>query len=138
MIIAYTLGMPRSHYPFYVYEITDQSGAVIYVGKGSGRRMAASRRDRSGAGCHEVARFKREADAYAHEVERIASHSGLLNKHKGGNGSKATPALRHRKQAWEKEIERIGTRAYAARILLRYAYMFAPSKVEEFRRVAYG
>lgn len=119
---------------FYVYELADDSGAVRYVGKGSGDRLKVQRR-RYGLAGHEVARFRRESDAYGFERERIAECRPPLNKHPGGNGSRATP-VRVRRQQFELDIERIGSRRYAARMLLRFGW--AGSKVEEIRRIAHG
>lgn len=119
---------------FYVYELTDANG-VAYVGKGSGRRLAAQKRTHGLSGC-EVARFKRESDALAFERARIAECQPRLNRHPGGNGNRAT----HRRPlAWEREMSRIGTRAYAARVLLRLArHLIDPSKLDEIRQVAHG
>jgi hypothetical protein len=120
---------------FFVYALTE-GDRVVYVGKGSGRRLQAQRR-KHGCEGHEVARFKREADAYAHEIRLIAELSPERNKHPGGSGSRvvnckpATPV-------WVREIERIGSRVYAARLLLRFAHVVDPSKVDAIRRVAYG
>lgn len=100
---------------FYVYALTDADG-VAYIGKGSGRRLAAQRRAHRLDG-HEVARFKREKDAYRFERECIAQYRPALNRHPGGNGSRATPIV-VRKYAFEKEIEAVGSRRYCARLLL--------------------
>jgi hypothetical protein len=122
---------------FYVYALTD-GDQVVYVGKGSGRRLHVQRRTH-GCDGYEVARFKRERDAYAHEIRVIAELSPARNKHPGGNGSRATPARTPRAPAWMKEIDRIGSRVYAARLLLsRFAHIVDPSKVDAIRRVAYG
>jgi hypothetical protein len=77
-------------YRFYVYALTDETNAVVYVGKGSGYRLTVQRYRFKCAG-HEIARFKREDDAYAFEREKIAEIKPRLNRHPGGNGSRATP-----------------------------------------------
>lgn len=135
----------RKPWRFYVYELLCD-GVPVYVGKGSGRRLKSQMTKQQCDG-REVARFRRERDAYAFEVERIAEFQPAWNRHPGGNGSKAAPA-RYRKTAWEKTCEAFekeygahaGLRVLAARMLLRYdlsAYL-EPSKVEEIRQVAYG
>lgn len=108
----------KTKYRFYVYEITDANGDVIYVGKGTGRRVHVSKRAVGGDGCRIVALFKRERDAYAYEVVRISEASPALNKLAGGNGPRCKVVKRNKSKD-EKEIESIGTRAYAARYLLQ-------------------
>lgn len=125
----------ESIWPFYVYEIINLSGETIYVGKGSGRRLRNQVKNFNFNGC-EIARFKKESDAYAFEVQKIAEIKPVLNKHVGGNGSKVT-IKRERKQSWQILIDRIGTRAYAARLLLAFC-VADPSKIDEIRQVAYG
>lgn len=128
----------RKEWRFYVYELRDGFGKCAYIGKGSGNRLAVQRRNMEMEG-DEVARFKREVDAYAYEVARIAESQPYLNKCAGGNGSKATPKRTPRKTAWEKEVEAIGTRAYSARLLLMFGLNHIdPSKVDNIRRIAYG
>jgi hypothetical protein len=123
---------------FYVYELVSADGAVQYVGKGSGTRLRAQMRN-FGLFGYEVARFKRESDAYAFEREHIADVQPVLNRCAGGNGSRATPARKPVKAAWEKEMDRIGTRCYAARLLLRFAsHLVDPSKLDAIRQVAHG
>ena len=103
---------------FYVYEILDHKGTVVYVGKGSGRRVDVSMRARNGSASRKVALFKRERDAYAYEVEHIAEVSPVLNKIAGGNGPRCQ-VVKTRKSKEEREIEAVGTRVYAARYLLQ-------------------
>ena len=127
---------------FYVYDILDESGNVIYVGKGSGYRARVSLTVRGGASFEIVQRFKREADAYKFEVARIAEMAPALNKAKGGNGAKATKK-RNVKDAWTKTLEAIGSQRYAALLLLNVfesSPCFVPelSKVEKIREVAHG
>lgn len=124
---------------FYVYDILDSTGNVVYVGKGSGDRCRTSMRQQGGVSVCINAYFKRECDAYAYEVVRIAEIAPTLNRHAGGNGSRATPAPEYRPDATDKLIAQIGTRAYAARLLLRFAAdQFSASKVDFFRKVGYG
>lgn len=121
---------------FYVYALT-QFGKVVYVGKGCGRRLHVQRRAH-GCDGHEIARFRRERDAYAFEVASIAEMAPERNKHPGGNGSRATPVRKERAPKWAAEIAAIGSRVYAARILMRYLHLVDPSKVDAIRRIAYG
>lgn len=122
---------------FYVYRIFGKAGETLYVGKGSSARLQAQKR-RFGAEGEIVARFKREADAYAFEVRLIAEMSPALNKHPGGNGPRCKKRRPHR-PAWLIEMERIGSRVYAAReMLARWPYLFDPSTLEKIRQVAYG
>lgn len=131
---------------FYVYEVLDALGRVIYVGKGSERRIDASRRERGGVSAQEVARFKKESDAYAFEIAHIAERSPELNKHPGGNGSKAARQCTKKTQ-FERAYEALGPRAMAAQLWLAYYDVCKQagakfpgdcSKVEQFRAVAYG
>lgn len=126
---------------FYVYELLNDSGACRYVGKGSGNRVKTQARNFGLAG-YEVARFKREDDAYAYERTRIAERAPDINKCAGGNGNRVTTRA-PRDPKWVRDINKVGTRVYAARILCAIykaapQYMPPPSKVEAIRRVAYG
>jgi hypothetical protein len=123
---------------FYVYELVNAFGEVQYIGKGSTRRLEAQKRNFSLEG-HEVARFKSEKEAYAYEVKRIAECSPPLNKHPGGNGSKATKPV-VRKTEWEKLYESLGSRKVCARLWLLFANESNAdiSKVDAIRGVAYG
>mgnify|MGYP000479244354 CR=1 FL=1 len=128
--------MPQ-RWRFYVYELAHPDGRIAYVGKGSGRRLAVQAR-RTGLAGAEVCRFMREDDAYAHERERIAALAPDLNRHPGGNGSRATQQA-PRKFKWETEIERVGSRRYVARYLVsRCLHMLDPSKIDAIRSVADG
>lgn len=103
---------------FYVYKLMGDGGTVLYVGKGSGRRLQVQMSKRQ---CHGeiIARFKSERDAYAYEVLAIAELKPELNRHKGGNGCRAVRRV-ERKPKWLKEMDAIGTRAYGARLLLKF------------------
>lgn len=127
-------------YRFYVYEVHGPSGELLYVGKGSGRRMFVSAKKHGGSAC-DVAWFNAEKDAYAYEVLRIAQCCPLNNAHPGGNGAKAiTRRVQPRKTALEKLVDQIGSRAVAARLWLAYADGRGGdmSKLEQIRQVAYG
>jgi hypothetical protein len=123
---------------FYVYELTDEFGAVKYVGKGSGNRVDVSRRTRGLSG-RKVASFKKEADAYKYEIQRIAEYEPELNKHPGGNGPRAKRRPPVRVPRWQTEIESIGARVYAARLLLKYDLrnLIDCSKIERIREIAH-
>jgi hypothetical protein len=123
---------------FYVYELIGDDGLPAYVGKGSGHRLSASRSARGGLQGHEVARFKREKDAYSYEIQRIAEYSPYLNRHPGGNGSYATPKRTPRRDKESMEMERVGSRVYSARMLLRYQWPWTPSELDALRAVANG
>lgn len=128
--------MAREQWRFYVYELRYADGALAYVGKGSGRRLAAQQATFNLEG-EEVCRFRRERDAYAFERARIAELKPALNRHPGGNGSRG-PAAR-RKYQWERDIERVGSRRYVARYLIaNCAHLVDPSKLDAIRRVADG
>ena len=100
---------------FYVYEMLD-GDVVAYVGKGSGHRLEVQRRH-FGLPGRVAAEFSSEARAYAFERELISRLKPVLNRHPGGNGSRAR---RHREPRWCREMERLGTRKYAALALLRF------------------
>jgi hypothetical protein len=125
---------------FYVYAIKNEEGSIVYIGKGSGRRFEVQKKNFELSG-EILETFASEKLAYAKEVEFISLHKPSLNKCKGGNGCTATNK-RIVKQDYEKLIERIGSRACAARLLLSYnkvnPKMIDQSKVDLFREVAYG
>jgi len=122
---------------FYVYRLIAHCGAVVYVGKGSGSRLATQKRRHGLDGC-EVARFKREADAYAFERQQIAELQPALNRCAGGNGGISKP----KRPNWLFVMEKIGTRAYAARLLLAVwrskPELLDASKLDLIRLVAHG
>lgn len=125
---------------FYVYALFN--GVVCeYVGKGSGRRLDVQKR-KFGLEGRIIKRIQNEKEAYSYERKMIAELKPTLNKHPGGNGSKATPETKYRKDAFDRLIDKIGTRAYAARILLRINLvnpsLVDQSKIEMFREAAYG
>ena len=119
----------RPNWRFYVYLIGDMD-APDYIGKGSGNRLRQQRKN-FGSDGNEIARFKREDDAYKFEREKIAELSPFLNKGPGGNGSRVTPAPRYRPTKGERDIVRIGSRRFSARMLINkyLAYQYDTSNV---------
>lgn len=127
---------------FYVYRIYNDAGDLLYIGKGSGNRLRRQTTKFCAKG--EILEYhKSEKAAYRRERELIAEFKPFLNRHSGGNGSRAVPKRRGRRAAWEIEMDAIGSRVYAARALLRKGteqllqYIDA-SKIEQLRRVADG
>lgn len=126
---------------FYIYAILDGCGAVAYIGKGSGNRFASQKR-RFGFDGRIIKRCKDEDAAYRDEVKFIKRFNPPLNKNCGGAGGVSGKGSTKE----ERLMNRIGVRAYAARILV-WAY-FHPNKelssqvphekIDEIRQVAYG
>jgi hypothetical protein len=110
-------------YRFYVYALGDLDDPD-YIGKGSSNRLKVSARERGVQGV-ELARFKREKDAYAFEREKIAELAPTMNRARGGNGSRAARVYR-RKSEWEREMDRCGTRLIAASILAQKGILLTP------------
>lgn len=112
------MGKRQALWLSYVYALT-KDGQILYIGKGTSRRLAQQRRN-FGLDGHELAWFKTEQDAYAFERIAISEYQPWLNRHPGGNGSWAIPkpVPKIHKDADTRLMERIGTRAFAARILL--------------------
>jgi len=137
--------MPEWHRPYYVYTFRI-AGEVVYVGKGSGRRLKEQVKnfgylDNCIGGV--VRYFASEKAAYNEEARLIAKHKPRYNANKGGGG--AITRLKHVKLSKEfkrelEEISRVGTRFYVARKLLNFDLggFVDPSKVERIRQVAYG
>lgn len=139
MTLTHQEDVRRTMWRFYVYEMIADDGSVVYVGKGSGRRLDVQRRKLKLRG-REVARFKRENDAYAFEVARIAECKPALNKCAGGNGS-VVVKRRDRKSKWQLVFECLGSRRYAARLMLAYdlrPFNIPQSKIDLLRQVANG
>lgn len=103
---------------FYVYELM-HGDQCMYIGKGSDYRLA-NQKSAFGLKGHEIAYFRREQDAYKFEREMIAERSPWLNRHPGGNGSRVTPIRAPRMTKEIRRIQEIGSRAYAAMLVLRY------------------
>lgn len=125
---------------FYVYAITD-GACVLYVGKGSGRRDKVSARQRGGVASI-LERFCDEKSAYEAEVKWIAKLKPEMNSLAGGNGPRAKRRRVERKPKWQKDMEAIGLRAYAARLLLgcerSVRGTLDPSKIDGLRKISNG
>lgn len=125
---------------FYVYRIFD-GFETVYIGKGSGRRLANQKRKFSLAG--EILEECRSDDhAFEREVYWIKQLRPTANKLAGGYGGrvKPKPLSRDEKKFFREleEIERVGSRRYAARMLLRFDTRghIDPSKLDAIRQVA--
>lgn len=120
---------------FYVYALKDGE-KTVYVGKGSGRRLDQQRTSLGLSG-DVLEWFSSEAKALAAERKWIAELRPSLNKCAGGNGGR----VRRRSvlPAWHRNIERIGTRRYAALLVLAcHRAGMAVSNLEQIRQVAHG
>ncbi len=127
-----------SSWQFYVYALV-LDGVPVYVGKGSGRRLSAQKRN-FGLPGYEVARFRSETDAYRFEREVIAEWEPAFNKHPGGNGGTVRKRRRARLSSFAKELLAVGSRVWTARYLLSNdlrGYLL-PEQVERLRLVADG
>ena len=122
---------------FYVYHLTD-GPETVYVGKGTGRRLK-NQLARTGLLGEIVKRFKSERDAYLYEIRLIKKLAPRLNKNGGGGGPLVQRRI-ERKPKWQIEIERIGTRIYTARMLLKFDLRahVSSDKIDILRRVASG
>lgn len=120
----------KGMHKYYVYDVLDGDGTIIYVGKGCNHRMNRSCRHRKGAAAIVIERFESDEAAYAFEKKRIAEIHPPLNQSKGGDGPRENSA-HHPLIGWQREMKSIGTRAYAARLLLKIRYVINnfPSKV---------
>lgn len=131
----------EANYKFYVYKIDDENDC-LYIGKGTNRRhIVSSRRFNNEAVI--IAYFRKESYAYDFEREMIAEHKPIMNKCLGGNGPYTKKRRARRREKWEMEIERLGSRRYVAKLLLKYEYFLpfhgiSASKIEEIRGVANG
>lgn len=144
---------------FYIYAFIE-GHEVLYVGKGSGSRLKQQEK-RFGFAGKIIEHVADEHNAYAREVYWISQLKPTLNKNRGGAGSfrqdVVPSALRglYTLEEWKREerkadadqrkMEKIGTRRYAAAILLRHldernCESFGLSKVDisRFREVANG
>jgi hypothetical protein len=125
---------------FYVYAFFDGE-TCLYVGKGTGRRIKTQQRR---FGCEGVVlrTFATEAAAYNFEAREIERRKPTHNMVAGGGGAitrrKARiPAFLAKEMA---EMNRLGSRVYTARSLLRFdlSRLVSPSKIDEIRRIAHG
>lgn len=111
---------PRKKVACFVYAVK-QGEKVVYIGKGTGRRAHVSARKFDGLP-YILANFDCEDKAFAHERELIAIHNPPMNVCAGGNGGRSRPKHAVRLPAWWRksiaEIERVGSRVYAARLLV--------------------
>ena len=120
---------------FYVYRIYD--GAVtVYIGKGSGRRLKQQMQRFSLQG-EIIERFCSEKLAYKAECQWIKELKPTDNQNAGGGGS-YTVRKKVRRTKEEIEMERVGTRVYAARMLLRFDLRgrVAPEQISRIREIA--
>lgn len=132
---------------YYVYEVLGPDGEIIYVGKGTGRRHLVSLKQRSGSSSRVVKYFDSEPAALRFEQRHIANAKPSLNLCKGGNGGRCAKKS-PRKDSWQKAFDAIGSRRYAARLLLAcyqsiarhslQSFVIDTSKVGQIREVAYG
>lgn len=120
---------------WFVYELLD-GGECVYVGKGSGRRLKHQMRNR-GLDGREIARFKRESEALRFEVALIAERTPSLNKDRGGTGPRSRKR-QHRLTKIEREMQRLGSRRYVARELLKFDLRgnVSESQLETLRKAA--
>lgn len=103
---------------FYVYRFDNDEGQCIYIGKGSGRRLQAQNK-RFGREGYIVKWFALAGAAYRYEAFLIEKLKPIENKVAGGAGPGSKRTMRRPRKSKELlEIERIGTRAYAAKFLL--------------------
>lgn len=124
-------GKPR----FYVYEIFSED-VVYYVGKGSGRRLSAQKRNFGMSG-RIVKWFFDEEEAYSFEIEHIAAMKPMYNKHCGGNGSRVV-RKRVYKDKFARLCDKFGTRVVAARLALNFPWLLDKENINKLRVVAYG
>lgn len=107
---------------FYVYEIV-LLDEVVYIGKGTGQRLRDQKRRHCADG-REVARFWREADAYAFERQLISEKKPRRNRHPGGSGKTITPKRAERVRPMFPEFDRhcrlFGTRDAARKMLINF------------------
>jgi hypothetical protein len=100
----------------YVYRIFD-GDVTVYVGKGSGRRLQSQER-RFGLSGEILERCKNDDHAFEREVHWIETLQPTDNICPGGNGGRVRPKRKPRKDKMMVEIDRVGSRRYAARFLL--------------------
>jgi hypothetical protein len=108
---------------FYVYAFYADDGAIAYVGKGKGPRFKRQEKRFAPMKGKILKHFKCEDNAFHYEWKLIEKHSPALNKCKGRNCKPAKNGYayldKELAKEW-KEMERVGTRVYAARVLIRF------------------
>lgn len=102
---------------FYVYRIFD-GAQTLYVGKGSGKRLADQKRRFRCEG-EIIEECNSDDHAFKREIHWIAELRPTENRAAGGNGGRCRPKRAPSIPREIREIERIGTRRYAAMILVR-------------------
>lgn len=109
--------MPRKA-DFYVYRIFD-GFETVYVGKGSGRRLAAQKR-KFGCDGEIIEACKSDDHAFKREIYWIEQLKPSENKNPGGLGGRVKPKRVKIDRAWaafERELKEVGPRRYVARFL---------------------
>lgn len=122
----------------YIYRLADYEGKTLYIGKGSGRRLY-NQIARTGFYGEIISRHPTDRSAYKAEVVAIARLRPPMNQNAGGGGP-VSYKRQEIKPKWLRDIERIGTRVYAARELLKFdlSSVLDVSKIEAIRLVANG
>lgn len=123
----------------YVYALRD-GDTIAYVGKGSGSRLNAQKRS-FGLEGDKLEDGLTDTQAFAAERKWIAKLSPTLNRCAGGNGNRARRIV-NRTPKWEREIDAVGSRRYAAILLMGCERsrpgIIDPSKIDAIRQVANG
>ena len=121
---------------FYVYAIHDGDGVPVYIGKGIGRRLDLQRGRFARPG-YILRRFRTEDAAFQFDARMVAELKPQMNRCPGGAGGRASKRI-VRLPACYREMERVGTRVYAARELLKFdltGYV-TPKQIDAIRQVA--
>jgi hypothetical protein len=100
----------------YVYRIFNRH-ETVYVGKGSGRRLETQTR-KFGCDGEILEVCKSDDHAFRREIHWIALLRPSANILRGGNGGRRKPRKSARRSRDMIEIDRVGSRRYAARFLL--------------------
>ena len=129
---------PAFEHRVYVYRI--YGGEVtVYIGKGRGRRLSDQRR-RFGLPGEIVKAFRSDRAAYNYEAKLIAKLKPCHNKVAGGGGAIARRNLKlpdwFTRQL--REIEKIGSRRWVARELLKrdLSSLVSPETIDKLRIVS--
>lgn len=115
---------------FYVYRIFD-GHETVYIGKGSGTRLQDQKR-RFGCDGEIIETCKSDDHAFERERYWIKTLMPTANISPGGNGGRVKPRRKTRVyiDSVEREIEKVGSRRYCARLIL--------SKVNEQVKIRLG